>query len=115
MKYKNELKEYRKHLWLTQQEVATQAKIPLRSYQSYEQGERLPNVKVGMRIAKALKSYCDELNQSTRKGLPAPVLLAEMSQNLIEGYKWSDKSKAGRYKSEQKKCETIFDKKVRKF
>lgn len=61
MKYKNELKEYRKYLWLTQQEVATKAKIPLRSYQSYEQGERLPNVKVGMRIAKALKSYCDEL------------------------------------------------------
>lgn len=63
MKYKNELKEYRKHLCLTQQEVATKAKIPLRSYQSYEQGERLPNVKVGMRIAKALKTYPNELWQ----------------------------------------------------
>lgn len=61
MKYKNELKEYRKHLWLTQQEVASKAKIPLRSYQSYEQGERLPNVKVGMRVAKALKTFPNEL------------------------------------------------------
>lgn len=61
MKYQNELKNHRHHLWLTQQEVATKAKIPLRSYQSYEQGERLPNVKVGMRIAKALKTYPHEL------------------------------------------------------
>jgi Predicted transcriptional regulators len=61
MKIKNELKTYRNHLRLTQEEVSTKAKIPLRSYQSYEQGERLPNVKVGMRIAKALKTYPNEL------------------------------------------------------
>ena len=61
MKYQNELKQHRKFHWLTQQEVATKAKIPLRTYQSYEQGERLPNVKVAIRIAKVLKTLPDDL------------------------------------------------------
>lgn len=61
MKYQNQLKEYRNHLHLTQQEIADRAKIPLRSYQSYEQGERLPNIKVALRISKALKTFPNEL------------------------------------------------------
>ena len=61
MKYQNELKEYRNYLHLTQKELAAKAKVPLRSYQSYEQGECLPNVKVALRISNALKTFPNEL------------------------------------------------------
>ena len=61
MKYQNELKEYRNYLHLTQKELASKAKVPLRSYQSYEQGERLPNIKVALRISKVLETSLSEL------------------------------------------------------
>lgn len=49
-----ELKKIRLKKFLKQTEVAKQAKISIRSYQSYETGEHIPNVYTAQLIAKAL-------------------------------------------------------------
>lgn len=55
------LKKTRKKLQLTQLEIAKIAKIKERSYQYIEANERTPNVKLAIRIAKALNSTVEEL------------------------------------------------------
>lgn len=55
------LKRKRKKTGLTQAEVANKAKISLRAYQYYENGERAPDVLAAKLIAKALNSTVEEL------------------------------------------------------
>ncbi|MCU5811488.1 XRE family transcriptional regulator, partial [Clostridioides difficile] len=46
---------------LTQLEVAQKAKITERSYQYYEAGERLPNIRTALKIARILNTNCEKL------------------------------------------------------
>ena len=55
------LKETREKTGLTQVEVARKANITERAYQHYEYGERVPNVKTAILIAKALKTTVENL------------------------------------------------------
>lgn len=55
------LKRKREKTGLTQAEVANKAKISLRAYQYYENGERVPDVLAAKLIAKALNSTVEEL------------------------------------------------------
>lgn len=57
----NKLKSYRVKKELTQKQVATQASITERNYQYYECGERTPNARTAIRIAKVLDSTVEEL------------------------------------------------------
>lgn len=58
---KNKLKEARKEKGLSQVEVAKKAKISERTYQRYENGERLPDVLTALIIADILNSAVEEL------------------------------------------------------
>ncbi|OJT84737.1 transcriptional regulator [Clostridioides difficile] len=49
MKINNNLKLQREKIGLTQLEVAQKAKITERSYQYYEAGERLPNIRTALK------------------------------------------------------------------
>lgn len=55
------LRGQRKMLKLTQEEVAKQVGINLRSYQRYEARERVPDVFTAQRIAKVLKTNVYDL------------------------------------------------------
>lgn len=55
------LKNKREEKGLMQAEIANQAKVSLRAYQYYENGERVPDVLTAKLIAKALNSSVDEL------------------------------------------------------
>jgi transcriptional regulator with XRE-family HTH domain len=55
------LRKRREELNLTQQQVAEKAGMPLRTYQSYELGVRIPNVIYAMKIAEVLNSQVHEL------------------------------------------------------
>lgn len=55
------LKNARKKTGLTQVQVAKKAKLTERGYQYYESGERIPNVYVGQRIAKALNTKVEKI------------------------------------------------------
>lgn len=56
-----QLKNLRAKLGLTQVEIANKTKIAKRTYQYIEANERTPNVKLAIRIAKALNSTVEEL------------------------------------------------------
>lgn len=58
---KTKLKAKRQKEGLTQVEVAEKANTSIRSYKSYESGERFPRVDTAKLIAKALNSTVDEL------------------------------------------------------
>ncbi|OJT71501.1 transcriptional regulator, partial [Clostridioides difficile] len=58
MKINNNLKLQREKIGLTQLEVAQKAKITERSYQYYEAGERLPNIRTALKIAIILNTNC---------------------------------------------------------
>lgn len=58
---KTALKERREKQGLTQVQVAERANITERSYLRYETGERLPDVHVGQRIAKALNTKVEKI------------------------------------------------------
>lgn len=58
---KTKLKAKRQKEGLTQVEVAEKANTSIRSYKSYESGERAPRVDTAKLIAKALNSTVDEL------------------------------------------------------
>ena len=55
------LKSKREEKGLMQAEIANQAKVSLRAYQYYENGERVPDVLTAKLIAKALNCSVDEL------------------------------------------------------
>lgn len=55
------LRKRREELKLTQKQVAERIGIAERAYQRYEQTSRLPNVKIGIKIAKALETTVEEL------------------------------------------------------
>lgn len=57
----NKLKERREELHLTQKQVAERVGILYQVYQRYENVNRLPNVKVGIKIAEALETTAEEL------------------------------------------------------
>lgn len=57
----NTLKESRIRKGLTQREVAAQAKVTERNYQYYECGERVPNARTAIRIARALSTTVEVL------------------------------------------------------
>lgn len=61
MKIDTKLKVIRKEKGLTQVEVAEKAKTPIRSYQNYEAGERVPNVHTAQLIAQALHTTVEEI------------------------------------------------------
>lgn len=61
------LKSYRKMFDFTQEQLAYDAKISLRSYQAYEQGLRVPNIAAALRIARALSSSCEWLWSTGKK------------------------------------------------
>ncbi len=54
----SKLKECRTHKGLTQNDVALQIGVSTRSYQFYESGERVPDVRTAIRIAQVL-GVCD--------------------------------------------------------
>lgn len=58
---KNNLKEAREKLGLTQSQVAEKAGIPYRSYQNYELEINIPTVDIAIKIAKALKTTVEKL------------------------------------------------------
>lgn len=60
MKNKNLIKA-RQNKGLTQVEVAKQAKVAERSYQSYENEGQTPNARTAIRIAKVLASTVENL------------------------------------------------------
>ena len=57
----NMLKKRREELHLTQQQVAEKAGMPLRTYQSYELGVRIPNVISAIKLSEALNSDVTKL------------------------------------------------------
>lgn len=57
----NNLKKRRNELKLTQRQVAEKIGIVYQLYQKYENGLILPNVKIGIKIAKVLKTTVEEL------------------------------------------------------
>lgn len=57
----NKLKQRRKELHLTQKQVAEKIGIAESAYQRYENTNRLPNIKVGIKIAKALETTSEAL------------------------------------------------------
>lgn len=57
----NTLKTRRNELKLTQRQVAEKIGIVYQLYQKYENGLILPNVKVGIKIAKVLETTVEEL------------------------------------------------------
>ena len=57
----NELKKRREALGLTQKQVAERIGIMQQAYSRYECSERLPNVKLGIKIAQALETTVEEL------------------------------------------------------
>lgn len=77
----NRLKNYRRVLSLSQEQVALKAKISLRSYQTYEQEVRVPNVASALRIAHVLKSSCEYLwgkaDKDSRNKIDFPVRSAK--------------------------------------
>lgn len=58
---KNHLKVKRKSLNLTQKQVAEKVGIPWQVYQRYENGSRLPNVVLAIKIAKAFGTCVEAL------------------------------------------------------
>lgn len=61
MTIKTLLKEIRKEEGLKQIEVAEKAQIPIRNYQYYEAGKRIPNVYTAQLIAKVLGTSVEKL------------------------------------------------------
>lgn len=57
----NKLKARREELNLTQKQVAERIGIAESAYQRYENTSRLPNVKVGIKISKALETTVEVL------------------------------------------------------
>lgn len=57
----NKLKARREELNLTQKQVAERIGIAQQAYQRYENTDRLPNVKVGIKISKALETTVEAL------------------------------------------------------
>lgn len=55
------LKERREAMSLTQKQVAEQIGIAESAYQRYERGAAIPNAKMAVRIAKALKTTVEEI------------------------------------------------------
>ncbi len=55
------LKQKRKEKGLSQIEIAEKANIPIRSYQRYESGERIPTAYIAQLIAQALQTTVEEL------------------------------------------------------
>lgn len=61
MKIENNIKQIRKEKRLTQIEVANKANISIRSYQNYENSNRIPNVYIAQLIAQTLQTTVEEL------------------------------------------------------
>lgn len=57
----NRLKARREELNLTQKQVADRIGIAQQAYQRYETTERIPNTKVGIKLAKALETTVEAL------------------------------------------------------
>ena len=55
------LKEKREAMSLTQKQVAEQIGIAVSAYQRYERGAAIPNAKMAVRIAKALKTTVEDI------------------------------------------------------
>ena len=63
---KTPLKKMREAKNLTQQKLAEQTDIAVRTYKYYESGERVPDVRTAQKIAKALNATVDELFPATQ-------------------------------------------------
>lgn len=63
----NKLKDIRKQLKLTQEQMAAMFNMPLVTYQRYESDKRVPDVYAGKRLAKALDTTVEELFWEERK------------------------------------------------
>lgn len=61
MNIDTQLKKIREKTGFTQVVVAEKAKITERSYQRYEAGERIPNVRTAQLIAQALNAKVEEI------------------------------------------------------
>lgn len=58
---KNLLRNKRESTGKTQADMAKDSNISLRAYQMYESGERVPNVRTAIRIAKVLGTTVEKL------------------------------------------------------
>ena len=61
MKTETSIKKKRTELKFTQEELAQKSKTSLRALQNYERGERMPDARTAIRIAKALETTVEEL------------------------------------------------------
>jgi DNA-binding XRE family transcriptional regulator len=57
----NKLRDARTQANFTQEDVARAAKIPVRMYQSYEYGDRVPRATTAIRIAMALHCKVEDI------------------------------------------------------
>jgi len=57
----NKIKDYRKAIDLTQEELAKKSQVSTRAIQNYERGERRPGIDTARRIAEALGQTVDEV------------------------------------------------------
>lgn len=57
----NQIKTLRLEKGLRQEDIAAQANISLKSYQRYERGDRIPNIKTALSIAKVLNKDVSSL------------------------------------------------------
>ena len=69
----NKMKDLRKSKGLSQEEMAAMLSIPVRTYGSYERGERPLSINVGAQIADILGVTLDELMDRDRK--PSAIAL----------------------------------------
>jgi transcriptional regulator with XRE-family HTH domain len=69
MKFKDALRDLRKEVGLTQEELAIKAGVPLPSLRGHEQGQRIPSWASVVKLAKALGvstdafADCDEVQE----------------------------------------------------
>ena len=61
MKFKDKIKKLRQQANLTQKQLADVAGVTDTCYQHYEYGDRVPNARTAIRIAKALNTTVEEL------------------------------------------------------
>ena len=59
MKFKDKLRELRKHVGLTQEELAKRSGVPVYTIRGHEQGQRLPSWVIFMRLADGLGVSAD--------------------------------------------------------
>lgn len=78
MPFKDLLRQLREKSGLTQQQLADKAGLPVGSLRSHEQGQRLPNWRTVVKLARALGvsvevfSECDEVKDDEPEEKPTP-------------------------------------------